>query len=399
MCVSLLGDGIFMVAVAWQAYAISDRPSALAYVGLAASVPQVALLLVGGAISDRLPRRALLFWADVARGVAVAGLSALLAVGVARLPELCAVAAVIGVATAFASPALDALVPQLVPAHELTQANAFEQFVRPAAIQLAGPALGGIAVVVLHPSGAFGLDAASFLFSAYCVSRMAPVGAHDLGAPEGPITSLRHEVVEGLRYVRSHVWLWGTFLAATFTYLLIIGPSVVLLPYVVRNALHQGASTYGLVLAAGGVGALAGAIVAGRRGQPKRPMSWIYLWWTLATLAVAGYGLATNAWGLVMAAVVVNGAEAVGAVAWATLKQRRVPNAVLGRVSSIDWFISTALLPLSYALTAPMAHALGPRQTLVLAGVLGAAVTLGFLFLPGLRAGEETPAVIVSEGA
>ncbi|HXW78013.1 MAG TPA: MFS transporter, partial [Acidimicrobiales bacterium] len=173
MCVSLLGDGIFMVAVAWQAYAISDRPSALAYVGLAASVPQVALLLVGGAISDRLPRRALLFWADVARGVAVAGLSALLAVGVARLPELCAVAAVIGVATAFASPALDALVPQLVPEHELTQANAFEQFVRPAAIQLAGPAMGGIAVVALQPWVAFGLDAASFFFSAYCVGRMA----------------------------------------------------------------------------------------------------------------------------------------------------------------------------------------------------------------------------------
>ncbi|HXW79409.1 MAG TPA: hypothetical protein VEJ84_07905, partial [Acidimicrobiales bacterium] len=94
-----------------------------------------------------------------------------------------------------------------------------------------------------------------------------------------------------------------------------------------------------------------------------------------------------------------NGAEAVGAVAWATLKQRRVPNAVLGRVSSIDWFISTALLPLSYALTAPMARALGPRETLVLAGVLGAAVTLSFLFLPGLRAGEERPAVMAGEGA
>jgi MFS family permease len=399
MCVSLLGDGIFMVAVAWQAYEISDRPSALAYVGLAASIPQVAFFLLGGAISDRLPRRALLFWADVVRGVAVACLSALLALGIARLPELCAVAAVIGVATAFASPALDALVPQLVPEHELTQANAFEQFVRPAAIQLAGPALGGIAVVALGAAGAFGLDGASFLFSAYCVSRMTQTGSHDLDEAHKASTSLRDEMVEGFRYVRGHVWLWGTFLAATFTYLLIIGPSVVLLPYVVRNTLHQGASTYGAVLAAGGVGALVGAIAAGHRGHPKRPMTWIYGWWTLATLAVAGYGLATNAWGLVLAAVAVNGAEAIGAVAWATLKQKRVPNVVLGRVSSIDWFISTALLPLSYALTAPMARALGPRETLVLAGVLGAAVTLGFLFLPRLRADEGCRAVIVGERA
>jgi hypothetical protein len=65
---------------------------------------------------------------------------------------------------------------------------------------------------------------------------------------------------------------------------------------------------------------------------------------------------------------------------------------MLGRVSSIDWLVSTALLPLSYALTPPVAHLLGARTTLVLAGTVGAAVTLGFLFLPGLRDGENTEA-------
>jgi hypothetical protein len=114
-------------------------------------------------------------------------------------------------------------------------------------------------------------------------------------------------------------------------------------------------------------------------------MVWIYGWWAVATLAVAGYGLATSAWGLASAAVVVNGAEVAGAVVWTTVKQRRVVNSMLGRVSSIDWCISTALLPLSYALTAPIAQALGARQTLVAVGVLGAAVTLGFLLLPGMR--------------
>lgn len=128
-------------------------------------------------------------------------------------------------------------------------------------------------------------------------------------------------------------------------------------------------------------------------------MLWIYGWWTLATLVVAGYGVATNSWGLAAAALVVNGAEAVGAVIWATLKQRRVANAMLGRVSSIDWCISTALLPLSYALTAPVANVLGPRQTLVLAGTLGAAVTLGFLFVPGMREGEAPLRRLVGERA
>ena len=389
MAVSLLGDGIFLVAVAWQAYAISDHPSALALIGVATSAPQVAFLLVGGAVSDRFSRRAVLFWADALRALAVAVLSALVAEGDARLFELCLAGAVIGTATAFASPAFEALVPQLVPETELTQANAFEQFVRPGAIQLAGPALGGIAVAVLHPWGSFALDAATFAFSAFCARRISVLP----GAASDNV-SLWSEVAEGLRYVRSQVWLWGTFVSATFTYLLFIGPTQVLLPYIVRNSLHKGASTYGAVLAVGGAGALIGAVASARRRHPQRPMLWIYGWWALATLAVAGNGLATSAWGLASAAIVVNGAEVAGAVVWTTVKQRRVVNSMLGRVSSIDWCISTALLPLSYALTAPVAQALGPRRALVAVGVLGAAVTLGFLLLPGMRPDEKRVAVL-----
>ena len=310
MAVSLLGDGIFLVAVAWQAYAISDHPSALALIGVATSAPQVAFLLVGGAFSDRFSRRAVLFWADAVRAVAVAVLAALVAEGDAHLFELCLAGAVIGTATAFASPAFEALVPQLVPETELTQANAIEQFVRPGAIQLAGPALGGIAVAVLHPWGSFALDAASFAFSALCALR---VSVHQGCAP-GNRASLWSEVAEGLRYVRSQVWLWGTFVSATFTYLLFIGPTQVLLPYIVRNSLHKGASTYGAVLAVGGAGALVAAVASTRRRHPRRPMLWIYGWWALATLAVAGYGLASNAWGLASAAVVVNGTVVTPAV-------------------------------------------------------------------------------------
>jgi MFS family permease len=273
MAVSLLGDGIFLVAVAWQAYAISDHPSALALIGVATSAPQVAFLLVGGAFSDRFSRRAVLFWADAVRAVAVAVLAALVAEGDVHLFELCLAGAVIGTATAFASPAFEALVPQLVPETELTQANAFEQFVRPGAIQLAGPALGGIAVAVLHPWGSFALDAATFAFSAFCARRISVLP----GAASDNV-SLWSEVAEGLRYVRSQVWLWGTFVSATFTYLLFIGPTQVLLPYIVRNSLHKGASTYGAVLAVGGAGALIGAVASARRRHPQRPMLWIYGW-------------------------------------------------------------------------------------------------------------------------
>ena len=288
-------------------------------------------------------------------------------------------------AAAFASPAFDALVPQLVPEDELHQANAIEQFVRPATIQLAGPALGGLAVATIGSVGALSFDAVTFVFCALCMIRMSAPDPVTDPAAVADSSSIGQDVRQGLRYVRRHVWLWGTFLSATFTYLLFIGPTQVLLPYIVRNTLHQSASAYGVVLAAGGVGALVGAVAMGRSNEPRRPMTWIYLWWTVATLGVAGYGLFEEMWGLVVASLVINGAEAVGAVVWMTTKQRRVPRAMLGRVSSVDWLVSTALLPLSYAITPAAAHLLGARTTLVLAGTVGAAVTLSFLFLPGMR--------------
>jgi MFS family permease len=385
MSVSLLGDGFFLVAVAWETFALSNQPASLAYVGVALSLPQVAMLLVGGAVSDRWGCRQVLIWADWARAAAVGILAILVTSGGLHLWELYLAAGTLGVAAAFASPAFDALVPQLVPNGQLHQANAIEQFVRPATIQLAGPALGGLAVATIGSVGALAFDASSFVFSALCMVRMTSLGPTPVMTAASDRGGIGQDVRQGLRYVRGRVWLWGTFLSATFSYLLFIGPTQVLLPYIIRNTLHQSASAYGIVLAAGGVGALVGAVAMGRAREPRSPMTWIYVWWTIATLSVAGYGMFEKVWGLVLASLVINGAEAVGAVVWMTLKQRRVPIAMLGRVSSIDWLVSTALLPLSYALTPPVAHLLGARTTLVIAGVVGAVVTLGFLFLPGMR--------------
>jgi hypothetical protein len=103
----------------------------------------------------------------------------------------------------------------------------------------------------------------------------------------------------------------------------------------------------------------------------------------------AGYGLARLPWQAMAACFAFNAFEAAGTVWWATTKHRLVPARLLGRVSSFDWFISIGLLPVSFALTGPIAHAIGVRATLVWAGVLGGAVTLAALFLPGMRTIER----------
>ena len=439
LVVSLIGDGMFFVAIAWQVYELSNAPTALSIVGVALSAPHVVLLLLGGVVSDRFDRRKVMIAADLVRAVAVALLGALALAGTIQIWHIAALAAFYGAGTAFFGPAFDALVPDLVPTNLLTQANSMDQFVRPAAWQLAGPALGGVVIGIWGVGGALLLDAATFAASIAALSmiRTRRVPSSELSAVKGigPVyharleqagittfrqlassspqsvgeaakvsldraqewmrrasdrqSSVPQEIGEGFRYIRGQVWLWGTFVAAAFSYLLFLGPSEVLLPFIVKNEMGGSALDLGFILAVGGLGSIGAAFAMGNWGIPRRNITFIYACWTVSTLAVAGYGLARVPWQAMAAAFVFGSLESAGLIVWATTKQRMVPRHLLGRVSSLDWFISIGLLPLSFALTGPVAALAGARATLVGAGVLGAAVTFGFLFLPGMRAMER----------
>ena len=391
MTVSLAGDGIFLVALAWQAYELSNVPTAFSMVGLALSVPHIALLLIGGVISDRFPRRKVMLAADAVRGMAVGTMGLLALTGSLELFHLAALAAVYGAGMAFFGPAFDAIVVDVVPEHLYPQANSLDQLMKPLALRMAGPAVGGWLIGAWGPAPAFFVDALTFAVSAVCLCCMT-------AAPRRPgearLGSLKEELAAGLAFVRGRVWLWGTFASAALAYLLFMGPAEALVPFVVKNELGGDASDLGFVFALGGAGSVAAALSYGFWGSPRRPITFMYLSWTLATVAVAGYGAATDLWMLLAASVAFHSFETAGTIAWMTLKQRLIPGALLGRVSSLDWLVSTALLPLSFALTGPVAVAIGARSTLLLAGLAGGAITLGALFLPGMRRPER-----VREGA
>jgi MFS family permease len=384
-CVSLLGDGAFLVAMAWQAYTLSNAPTALSLLGIAMTVPLISLLLFGGVVSDSHGRRKVMLSADLVRAALLTLLAALAASGMLRLWQMMVIVAIYGGAQAFFDPASDAILPELVPASQLGEANALEQVVRPLALRLAGPAIGGVLVGVLGLGAAFLADAATFVVSAATLWSMSA----RTSAPWVANAQLQRATVqarEGWTYVRDHVWLWGTFASAGIAYLLFMGPAEVLLPFMVKHVLHGSGVQLGLVLGAGGLGSVAAALAMTRSGLPSRSMTFIYVVWTLGTLAVAGYGLANAIWELMLASVAFNLLETAGTIVWATMKQRHVPGHMLGRVSSLDWLISIGLLPVSFALTAPLSAAFGVRATLIGAGVAGAAATLGGLLLPGMRA-------------
>jgi MFS family permease len=385
MSVSLVGDGLFLVALAWQVYALSGAPTALGAVGIAMTVPTITCLLIGGAVSDRHDRRRVMLAADTVRGLLLALLAGLSVAGALTLAELIGVAVLYGAATAFFDPASDALVPQLLPSDLLARANSLDQLIRPLALRLAGPAVGGLLVGLLGPGWAFAVDAVTFAVSAGTLVAMSPPPRVAADAAR----SVAAEIGAGLGYVRRHAWLWATLLSAAVAYLLFMGPTEVLLPFIVFKRLHAGAGDLGLIFGAGGLGSLACALAVAQVGLPRRTITFIYVVWTLATLGVAGYGLANGLWGLMAASVIFNVFETAGTIAWITAKQHHVPPALLGRVSSLDWLISIGLLPLSYALTGPVSAMLGLRTTLVWAGVLGAAVTVAPLLIPGVRLSSE----------
>lgn len=393
--VSLLGDGAFLVALAWQVYSTDGSPSALAVLGVAMTTPLVLLLAFGGVVSDRLERRRVMILADLLRAALLVAFFALAAAGTLRIWMMILLIACYGAAQAFFDPASDAVLPEIVPDSQLAQANAVEQILRPLALRLLGPALGGVAVSAAGPNVVFLLDALTFLASALALRAMGRTTATKLAAQReaadtGSGGGLLAEIGEGLAFVRGHVWLWGTFLCAGLAYLLFMGPVEVLLPYVVKHEVHGSGLDLGLVLGAGGAGSvLCGALML--RGEiPARPLRFVYAVWGAATVAVAGYGLAGRIWQLMLASLVFGVLETAGTVVWATLKQRSVPAPLLGRVSSLDWLISVGLTPASFALTSPVGALLGARATLIAAGLIGAGVTFTGLALPGmLRADRD----------
>lgn len=383
LTVSLLGDGIYLVAVAWQAYDLSNTPSALALVGLAWSAGLALFVLTGGVLSDRMDRRRVLIVADLLRAVALGVIGVLAVTGDLAIGHLIAFVVLYAAGDALFGPALGALVPDLVSKERLAQANALEQVMRQTCRLLIGPALGGIVVALVGPGDAFLIDAGTFLVSAVFVSliRTPSRGGGSSGS------SMLAEARAGIRYAASQRWLWGTLLMSTLGMFFFFGPMQVLLPYLIRNELDAGSQGYGLVLAADGVGAVLVSFLLGQRGVPRRYLTAMYAAFAIGCAPLIGYALGTSVWQLMLFAAVSGAAITGGLVIFTTLQQAFVPSEMLGRVQSLEWFSSAALVPVSFAVTSPVSALLGAHTTLIVAGAIAATVPV--LMYVVLRLGRE----------
>ncbi|HEX9122827.1 MAG TPA: MFS transporter [Actinomycetota bacterium] len=390
LTVSMIGDGIYIVAIALQVLDLSNSPAAIAGVGIAWTAPQVVLMLGSGALADRLDRRRLMIAGDLIRLGAIGVLGALSIMDQLTLPTLFTIVVVYGIGQAVFAPAFSSIIPTIVPEDLLVEANSLGQVVRPAAMMLVGPLVGGLLVGSFGAGWAFVLDGITFGWSALMIALMRVRPRTRTDEEPGRMWA---DVKEGLRYVRSETWIWAALVAATISLLCTWGPWEALVPYVVKNQLAGNSAregfALGLVFGAGGFGAVGAALVLGQRGGlPRKPITVLYVAWALGMFMTAGFGIVTTVWQAMIVAFVSEGSIAVLVVIWYTLLQRLVPRELLGRVSSLDWLISIAGVPLSFAIVGPMAGWIGADATLIGAGVLGGAVTLAFLFVPGARSPE-----------
>jgi MFS family permease len=385
LTVSLLGDGVYFIALAWQVYELSNDPTALSLVGVAWTIPHVGCLLLGGAASDRFDRRRIMIASSLGSGLAIGAITALVFADRLELWHLWGLVALHGASFAFFVPASTAIIPQIVPGELLVEANSLRQFVRPLTLRLLGPAIGGVLIAAFGTGTAFLVDALSFGVAAIALTF---VRAHTRAqrSPEHS-SSFAHEVAAGFRFVSSQAWLALSLVAAGLWLFLTVGPIEVLIPFLVKNEIGGDADGLGLVFAAGGLGAIVGALLMGQRGRlPRRPLVFMYVAWGASTFAVACLAISSFLWQAMLASFFLFGLSGLGDIVWQTVLQRRVPGELLGRVSSLDWLVSAGLVPISFALTGPVAAGLGAEETLFAAGLAGGSLLLLFLAFPALRA-------------
>ena len=387
LVVSLIGDGLYLVAVAWQVYDLSNTPSALALVGLAWSVGLALFLLTGGVVSDRFDRRRVMIAADIARAAALLGIGVLAATDTLEIWHLVGLVLFYAAGEAFFGPALGALIPDLVDGSQIVEANALSESLRQACRLFVGPALGGLIVAAAGPPTAFLVDAVTFLFSAVMIALIRKSSKGHGTSASSALDDLRG----GIAYVRSQRWIWVTLIVASLFTLFYWGPVQVLLPYIVRNDLGGDAGTFGLVLAADGIGSILAAIFVSQRGLPRRYLTAFYGAWSLATLPIAGYAFATSAVQLIALGAIHGGLFSAGLVIWSALEQSRIPREMRARAMSVAWFVSVGFAPVSFALTGPAAAALGAQTTLIIAGVVPAVVTATMYV--AFRMWEEQPPI------
>jgi DHA3 family tetracycline resistance protein-like MFS transporter len=363
--ISNFGDGVAVVALTLLVLDTTHSVTALGWFAAARMTPQVVFLLVGGAIVDRFSRRLLLILSDVVRAVLTGAIVILILSHSLHYWELIFFAVLFGSFDALFYPCIAAFTPEIVPEDLLPAMNA----VRPLANNLMGstigPAVGGL-LAAFSTSLSIGVDCATFVVSAIALALMTstpkPSRKED--------ATMLGDIKEGLHYVIHTRWLWTTSASVTLVNAFVLTPMFVLIPYFLRHNLHLAKDYVGFAVAAAGVTGALGALVVANLPMPKRRVRMMWIYWSIGSLAALVMGVATNFWEVIIFPVVVSPMIIFGNVIFESMMQSEVPRELLGRASSVDWFVSLGVAPLGLVIASQIANVIGVRAYFVVFSII-----------------------------
>jgi DHA3 family tetracycline resistance protein-like MFS transporter len=364
---SIFAEGMWAVVMALQVIELDNDPASLSLVATCLGVGLVSFVLIGGLAADRIDQRAIIIAVEIVNAIAVSTIAALGLVGALCIWHMAVAAAVLGIAAAFFFPAYSALLPRILPAAQLLAANGVEGVVRPVFQRAVGPAVAGIVVGATFPS--LGAAVVAALFTVGVLLLVATKPAMKTPGTEPGRQHVLRDLRDGFLFMVRTPWLLWTLLFASVFVLLVLGPIEVLLPFIAKQRFEDGARTYGFILAFFGVGSALGALAVSSGRLPRRYLTVMMTMWSVGSIPLVVVGM-TSSFPLMAAATFAIGVtDGAGMVIWGTLLQRRVPTEMLGRVSSLDFFVSLAFMPVSFAIVGPLSKVVSMQTIFLVAGI------------------------------
>ncbi|NIJ04984.1 MFS transporter [Frigoribacterium faeni] len=369
---SVLGNAVAPIALAFAVLDLTGSAADLGLVVAARSVANVAVLLLGGVVADRLPRDVVLVGTSLAAAATQGVVAALVLTGSATIPSLVVLGVLNGAVAAVSLPAAAALVPETVPVEQLRPANALLRLGLNGG-SIVGASVGAAVVAVVGPGWGLAVDAAGFALAALLFTRLRlPRGARgEAAAAAGPglgsvpaasAPSVLADLREGWQEFRSRSWVWIVVVQFAVLNAAFVGATTVLGPLVADQSF--GRAAWGLVVAAQAVGLAVGAVLA-LRWRPRQALGVGVALMAVTAVPVAALGLAPALPVLLVAFGLGGVALEVFAIAWDQSLQTRVPREALSRVYSYDMVGSFVAVPLGEVLVGPAAHVFGTAPTLV----------------------------------
>jgi Transmembrane secretion effector len=362
---SLFGDFFSYIAMAWLVLQLTGSSLALGTVLVVQAIPRAVLMVVGGALADRLSPRLTMLGSMGLRAVFVAPLAVLVLTGRVQMWEVYGIALVFGIVDAFFMPARTSILPEVVADHELEPGNAVMNVTSQASVIL-GPVVGGLIVAGVGTGWAFAADAACFAIG-FAFILWLPSAARAAAGEAHPDGGLGGQIAAGFRYAWANMGIRVLLIVIAVIDFAAGGALGVGIPTLAHGRFAAGAAGLGILFGAWGVGATVGALGAGFVAPPKR------FGWLIVLLCV-WLGVGISVVGLLpslVATALLMGLSGVGTgvvntygISWL---QRRTDPAMQGRVMSLVMLASMGLAPVSYAVSGAIAD-LSPTLLFLLAG-------------------------------